>query len=201
MRVLVLYAHPLPKSFHASLHRLVVETLREHGHEVDDCDLYAEGFDPVLSAEERSGYHEVPQNRLPVAGYVERLMRAEALVLCFPTWTFGAPAILKGFFDRVLIPGVAFHLNGHRPVRPGLTHIRRIAVVTTYGRPRHDRALGRRSAASPGHALPALAYRNAGSGALSRAVPHERRDAGAARALPAPSQRHDGCAMTNGARA
>ena len=136
MRVLVLYAHPLPDSFHASLHRLVLETLRGAGHEVDDCDLYAEGFDPVLSAAERRGYHEVPSNRLPVAGYVERLLRAEALVLCFPTWTFGPPAILKGFFDRVLMPGVAFHLNEGRPVTPGLTNLKRIAAVTTYGRPR-----------------------------------------------------------------
>ena len=136
MRVLVLYAHPLPDSFHASLHGIVVETLRGNGHEVDDCDLYAEGFDPVLSADERRGYHEVPTNRLPVAGYVERLLRAEALVLCFPTWCFGPPAILKGFFDRVLMPGVAFHLDEGRPVKPGLTHVRRIAAVTTYGRPR-----------------------------------------------------------------
>lgn len=136
MRVLVLYAHPLPESFHAGLHRLVVDTLRARGHEVDDCDLYAEGFNPVLSAEERRGYHEAPGNRRPVAGYVERLLRAEALVLCFPTWTFGPPAILKGFFDRVMMPGVAFHLDEGQPVRPGLTHIRRILAVTTYGRPR-----------------------------------------------------------------
>lgn len=136
MRVLVLYAHPLPESFHAGLHRLIVDTLRAGGHEVDDCDLYAEGFNPVLSAGERRGYHEAPGNRAPVAGYVERLLRAEALVLCFPTWTFGPPAILKGFFDRVMMPGVAFHLDQGRPVRPGLTHIRRILAVTTYGRPR-----------------------------------------------------------------
>lgn len=46
MRVLVLYAHPVETSFNAALHRQVVASLREAGHEVDDCDLYAENFNP-----------------------------------------------------------------------------------------------------------------------------------------------------------
>ena len=75
---------------------------------VDDCDLYAEGFNPVMSAEERRHYHDATRNRAPVAGYVERLLAAEALILCHPTWCFGPPAILKGFLDRVLMPGVSF---------------------------------------------------------------------------------------------
>ncbi len=136
MRVLVLFAHPLADSFHATLHRTAVTALREAGHEVDDCDLYAESFNPVLSAEERRHYHEAPLNREAVAAYVERLLAAEALVLCFPTWTFGPPAILKGFFDRVLLPGVSFTLEDG-VVRPALTQIRHLAAVVTYGRPRH----------------------------------------------------------------
>ena len=136
MRVMVLFCHPVETSFHASLHADVVATLRAAGHEVDDCDLYAEGFNPVMSREERLGYHEEPSNIEPVRGYVERLRRAEALVLCFPVWTFGPPAMLKGFFDRVLMPGVAFDISDPAHVKPALTHIRRIAGITTYGRPR-----------------------------------------------------------------
>ena len=136
MRVLVLYAHPLETSFHATLHRTAVAALREAGHEVDDCDLYAEGFNPVLSAEERRHYHDLSRNRDPVAPYVQRLMAAEALVLCFPTWTFGPPAILKGFFDRVLVPGVSITLD-NGVARPALTHIRHLVAVVTYGRSRH----------------------------------------------------------------
>ena len=132
MRVLVLYAHPSPESYGAALHDTVLAALREAGHEVDDCDLYAEGFDPVLSREERLGYHEVPANTAPVAGYVARLQAAEALVLCFPVWNFGYPAILKGFFDRVFLPGVSFRLVDGK-VRPNLWNIRRLAAVTTYG--------------------------------------------------------------------
>ncbi len=84
MRVMVIYAHPLDDSFNAALHRTAVTALREAGHQVDDCDLYAEGVNPVLSAEERRRYHDETRNRVPVAGYVDRILAAEALVLCHP---------------------------------------------------------------------------------------------------------------------
>ena len=137
MRVLVIYCHPVETSFHAALHQEVLANLRAAGHEVDDCDLYAEGCDPVMSRGERLGYHDVPHNQQPVQRYVARLRRADALVLCFPTWCFGLPAMLKGFFDRVLMPGVAFDISDPQNVRPSLTNIQRIVGVVTYGRPRH----------------------------------------------------------------
>jgi putative NADPH-quinone reductase len=131
-RAMVLYAHPCGESFAAALHATVVERLRGRGWEVDDCDLYAEGFDPVLTAAERRGYHDTASNRAPVQAYVDRLRAAQALVLVFPVWNFGFPAILKGFFDRVFLPGVSFRLEEGR-VRPHLTQVRRLAAVTTYG--------------------------------------------------------------------
>jgi putative NADPH-quinone reductase len=136
MRILVLYAHPLETSFHAALHARITAVLREQGHEVDDCDLYAEGFDPVLSRQERFVYQDTACNTAGVADYVQRLQRAEALVLCFPVWSFGLPAILKGFFDRVLLPGVAFDISDPAHVRPALTNLRHIIAVATYGQPR-----------------------------------------------------------------
>jgi putative NADPH-quinone reductase len=135
MRFLVLYAHPVPESFVAALHRTVVETLRRNGHEVDDCDLYAERFDPVLSHEERVHYLEVPANRRAVEDYVRRLEQAEGLILVFPVWNFGFPAILKGFLDRVFLPGVSFTLvNGL--ATPNLMRLKALVAVTTYGAPR-----------------------------------------------------------------
>lgn len=136
MRVLVVYCHPVETSFHAALHQEVLHNLRAAGHEVDDCDLYAEGFDPVLSREERLGYHDVPSNQIPLKPYIERLQWAEAIVFCFPTWCFGLPAMLKGYFDRLFMPGVAFDLSDPADVKPMLTHIQRISAVVTYGRPR-----------------------------------------------------------------
>jgi NAD(P)H dehydrogenase (quinone) len=99
---------------------------------VDDCDLNAEGFSPVLTEAERRGYHEEPANIEPVAPYVERLRAADALVMVFPVWNFGYPAILKGFLDRVFLPGVSFKLEDGK-VKPNLTKIRKLAAVTTYG--------------------------------------------------------------------
>ncbi|MCC5961977.1 MAG: NAD(P)H-dependent oxidoreductase [Rhodobacteraceae bacterium] len=131
-RALVLFAHPCAESFSAALHTRVIEALSARGWEVDDCDLNAEGFWPVLSADERRGYHDLDHNQTPVRAYVERVQAAQALVLVFPVWNFGYPAILKGFFDRVFLPGVSFRLEEGR-VRPNLTHIRKLAAVTTYG--------------------------------------------------------------------
>ena len=132
MRILYLYCHPLAESFHAALRAEAVAKLQAAGHEVDLCDLYAEGFDPVLSRDERIGYHDLATNTAPVLSHVERLKRAEALVLVFPVWNFGFPALLKGYFDRVFLPGVSFGMVDGS-TQGLLTHIRRIAVVTTYG--------------------------------------------------------------------
>jgi putative NADPH-quinone reductase len=132
MRVLVLYAHPVETSYVAALHRAVVEALRAGGHEVDDCDLYAEEFNPVLSRAERMGYHTVPDNCRPVADYVARLQRADALVLVYPVWNFGMPAMLKGFLDRVFLPEVSFRIRNGR-VEGALHNIRHLIAVTTYG--------------------------------------------------------------------
>jgi putative NADPH-quinone reductase len=133
MNVLVVFAHPVESSYGAALHAAVVRALGRAGHAVDDLDLYAERFDPVLSRDERLAYHDPALNLTPVAPYVERLRRAAGIVWVFPVWTFGVPAIMKGFLDRVFLPGVAFHLNGGR-VEPGLANVVKMAVVTTYGR-------------------------------------------------------------------
>lgn len=131
-RALVVFAHPCEESFSAALHKTTVETLQSAGWEVDDCDLNAEGFNPVLTAQERRDYHNTEVNTVPVQEYVDRLRSADAMVLVYPIWNFGYPAILKGYFDRVFLPGVSFKMeNGG--VQGCLTNIRKLAAVTTYG--------------------------------------------------------------------
>jgi putative NADPH-quinone reductase len=132
MNVLVLYAHPVETSFNAALHGKIVERLAAAGHAVDDCDLYAENFDPRMTREERIAYQDAPSNAEDVKVYVERLRRAEAMVLSFPVWNYGFPAILKGFFDRVFLPGVSFRLVDGKVV-PSLHNITKLMAVTTYG--------------------------------------------------------------------
>ena len=139
MRVMVLHAHPLEESFNHALYNVVLESLKANGHQVDPVDLYAEGFNPVMSREGRLGYHHVPENITPeLKPYVDRLMAAEALVIVHPVWNYGFPAILKGYFDRVFMPGVSFVLEGgdgpdKGKLKPNLKHIKKVMFVTSYG--------------------------------------------------------------------
>jgi len=136
VRVLYLYCHPLPESFHAAVRGEALAGLAQAGHEVDLLDLYAEDFDPVLTAEARRRYPDTERNQAGLEPLVARMQAAEALVVQFPTWCFGPPAMLKGFFDRLLMPGVAFDISDPTDVRPALTNIRLIHGIVTYGRPR-----------------------------------------------------------------
>src|SRR5262245_4209868 len=134
MRFLVIYAHPAADSFGSALHDGVVEALRGAGHEVDDADLYLERFEPALTVAELRDYYQRLTLGTDVLRHIERLRRSDGLVFVFPTWWYSMPAVLKGYFDRVWLPGVAFDLVDGRTC-PRLQHIVRFAVVTTYGSP------------------------------------------------------------------
>ena len=136
MKILYLYCHPLEESFHAAIRDAGIAALRAGGHEVDLCDLYAEGFQPVLTAQMRREYHDITLNRRGIEDYVARLHAAEGLVVQFPTWAFGFPAMLKGFFDRLFSPGIAFDLSDPGNVKPMLPKLRSVTGISTYGRPR-----------------------------------------------------------------
>ena len=83
-----------------------------------------------------TSYFKSPYDNDAVAGYVVRLRLAQKLVFIFPQWWFNVPAILKGFFDRVLVPGVAFdHPPSGGPLIPRLTHVNALWVVSSTGAP------------------------------------------------------------------
>ena len=136
MKFLVVLAHPLPESFAASVARSVRETLEASGHPVDFLDLYADDFDPRLTAAERASYFTGSYDHSAVDPYVARLKSADGLILVFPQWWFNLPAILKGFIDRVFVPGVAFEndADGGRLI-PKLGNIRHFWAITTTGSP------------------------------------------------------------------
>ncbi|MEN9895150.1 MAG: hypothetical protein RIR97_1002 [Pseudomonadota bacterium] len=136
MKFLIVLAHPLKGSFSESMALAAQEQLVQQGHVVDLMNLYAEDFDPRLSQSERGGYFDTHYDYSAVANLVTRLQSADGLILVFPQWWFNFPAILKGFFDRVFVPGVAFdpHPAGGRII-PKLTHIRYLWALTTTGSP------------------------------------------------------------------
>lgn len=136
MRILLVLAHPLEESFAASVAGTVRRRLEANGHAVDLLDLYREGFDPRLTPSERARYFEPGYDPSEAEPFVSRLKEAEGLVLVFPQWWFNFPAILKGFFDRVFAPGVAFENDpaGGR-IQPRLGNIRLFWAFSTTGSP------------------------------------------------------------------
>lgn len=136
MRILLVLAHPLEDSFAASIAETARRRLTENGHTVDLLDLYREDFDPRLSESERARYFAPDYDPAEAEPFVSRLKQADGIILVFPQWWFNFPAILKGFFDRVFVPGVAFENDpaGGR-IRPRLGNIRLFWAFTTTGSP------------------------------------------------------------------
>lgn len=135
MRALVVYCHPRDGSFTEAVRDLVVEKLEAKGAEVRVTDLYARGFDPILSADEHQGYEMCPENCVPVQQDVDDIRWCDTLIFVYPTWWYGLPAMLKGWLDRVLLPDVAFLMPTpeRKKIHPGLQHITRLGVFTTCG--------------------------------------------------------------------
>lgn len=135
MRALVVYCHPRRESFTAAVRDVVLEKLNAAGAEVRLRDLYSEGFNPILSAHELEIYEDCDKNQEPVAAYCDDLQWCDTLIFVYPTWWYGLPAMLKGWLDRVLVPGVAFLMPDevNSDIRPGLRHIKRLGVFTTCG--------------------------------------------------------------------
>lgn len=92
---------------------------------------YAKKLGPC-SRHDQLAYHDDPGNIELVKSHVDRVKQAEGPVLVVPIWNFGFPAILKGYFDRVWLPGVSFELIDGK-VESRLRHIRKLAAVLTYG--------------------------------------------------------------------
>jgi len=132
MRILAILAHPSRTSFDARVFETATAALSESGHELRTLDLYGEGFEARLSEPDWRVNGDESKNRATVERFVDDLLWADGLLLVFPTWWSGLPAILKGWLDRVFLPGVAFKL-GKGPIRPLLTRLKVFAVVTTAG--------------------------------------------------------------------
>lgn len=137
MQVVVVLAHPNSDSFTHAVAERACAGLRNAGHEVQLLDLYGLGFRAAMSLEEHVAYHGDHPAIDPMAAEHGELVRsAAALVFVYPTWWSSLPAILKGWLERVMVPGVAFVFNADGKVRPGLTNVRRIVGISTYGSPR-----------------------------------------------------------------
>jgi NAD(P)H dehydrogenase (quinone) len=142
MRALVVLADPDPASFTHRIAETVVTSLRSAGHSVVVHDLSAERFAAAMSTAEREAYHG-PQPVLDplVRTHVDDVLAADTLIFVYPTWWSTLPATLKGWLERVMVPGVGFVFDDRHRVRPGLGHIRRLVGISTYAASRRSMRL------------------------------------------------------------
>ena len=134
MRVVVVVAHPDPDSFNHAIASTAIASLTRAGHAVTVLDLYAEEFRTAMSRDEQQAYHGDRPLLDPTAErHAGIIKQAEALVFVYPTWWSTVPAILKGWLERVMVPGVGFVFDEKQRVRRGLTDVRRVVGISTYG--------------------------------------------------------------------
>ena len=137
MRAVVVLTHPVERSFTGATCAAAVRGLTRAGHDVTVLDLYRMGFQPAMTNSERIAYHgDEPVVDPLVAESVAAIRDAEILVFVYPTWWSGLPAMLKGWLEKTMVPGVAFVFNADHRVRPGLIKVRRIVGISSYGSPR-----------------------------------------------------------------
>ena len=148
MNVLIVHAHNEPQSFSTALYRLAEETLRGRGHDVQVSDLYAMNWNPVASAADFGAranpeclVYALEQREGAKAGTIaadiqaelDKLLWADLVIFNFPIYWFSAPAILKGWFDRVLVSGICY--GGKRFYdQGGLAGKKALVSVTLGGR-------------------------------------------------------------------
>ncbi len=145
MHILIVHCHPEPGSFNAELKNLAVSSLRDLGHTTEVSDLYAEGFDPAEGPGHYDDRHDpecfcalAEQRHASSAGAlsedvrreIERLERADLVILQFPLWWHAQPAMLKGWFDRVFVAG-GLYTSAMRYDRGYFRGKRAICSVTT----------------------------------------------------------------------
>jgi len=105
MKVSVILAHPKKGSFNHAVALMAVEQLKLNGHEVCFHDLYAEKFDPVLTDLEIPKKANLPE---AIVSYCREIAESDGIVIVHPNWWGQPPAILKGWIDRVIRPGIAY---------------------------------------------------------------------------------------------
>ncbi len=135
MRISVILGHPDPGSFNHAIAEAAVEALTQNGHDVSFHDLYAERFDPILPGP------EIPKGAAldpVVQRYCDEIAAADGIVIVHPNWWGQPPAILKGWVDRVIRPGVAYEFvegDDGEGVPVGLLRARSALVFNTSNTP------------------------------------------------------------------
>lgn len=129
MNTLVIYVHPWDGSFSRHVLSEVTRLLANKDANVDVIDLYKDGFNPVMTADDLRLFSKGEYFDPLAKDYVLKLKKADELVLIFPIWWYGEPAMLKGFYDKVLLKGHTYDQVGY-DIKPVL-NIPKVTILTT----------------------------------------------------------------------
>lgn len=136
MNVLIVHAHPVADSYNHTLVAAATRGLTRSGHQVTTLDLYALDYRATMNEAEWRAYEtDSPIIEPLVAQHVASVRSADALVFIYPTWWSAMPAIMRGWLERTMVNGVAFHLDEHNRLRPGMKNLRHLVGISTYGSP------------------------------------------------------------------
>lgn len=131
MKSTVILAHPWHGSYNKAICDTVIDSLTKSGKDATLIDLYKDGFIASLSEEELAVYMKGKALDDNVLRYQQMLNNSDELILIFPIWWYGMPAILRGFFDKVMIDGFAFEPDSSGKLQGKLTNIKRVTLIST----------------------------------------------------------------------
>lgn len=138
MKIVIVFNHPYEGSYCKALLNSVTLGLQQANHEIDVIDLDKEGFDPVMRAVDLKAFKDKNPADPKVLEYKKRLEQADHLIFIFPIWWELMPAMMKGFIDKVIFPGLAYdYVNAkNTKMKPLLTKIKSVTMITTMNTPK-----------------------------------------------------------------
>ncbi len=142
MKTLIVFTHPYEGSYCNSIMKAVRQGLKKGGHACKTINLDKDGFDPVMKAKDLKAFAELGRGMTEalddldpiVLRYKKKLEWAERLVMIFPIWWMSLPAMMKGFVDKVIFPGVAYEMEDGR-LKSRLHNLKQVTVISTMNTP------------------------------------------------------------------
>ncbi|TCO21429.1 putative NADPH-quinone reductase [Pedobacter psychrotolerans] len=137
MKVLIVFNHPYEGSYCNAILQSVTAGLKKAGHEVDLIHLDQDEFNPVMTANDLNAFRKKTPVDPVVIAYKARLINADHIIFIFPIWWELMPAMMKGFIDKVIFPGVAYDYKdaSNTLMKPLLTKLKSVTMITTMNTP------------------------------------------------------------------
>ncbi|MBP1612693.1 MAG: NADPH:quinone reductase [Bacteroidetes bacterium] len=137
MKILIVFNHPYEGSYCNAILEAVQSGLQKGNHQIDLIHLDKDGFNPVMTAADLNAFRDKKPVDPKVIEYKSRIETADHLVFIFPIWWELMPALMKGFLDKVMFPGIAFDYSnkGNTRMKPLWSKLKGVTLITTMNTP------------------------------------------------------------------